>query len=45
MHPCSFKREVLDGLLNGKLRSYVHKVYQWSDIQDAHREMEADKNM
>jgi len=40
-----FKREALDGLLNGKLRSYVHKVYPWAEIQDAHREMEADKNI
>lgn len=29
---------------DGDLRVFVHKVYPWSEIQDAHREMEANKN-
>ncbi|KAI8986272.1 quinone oxidoreductase [Trametes punicea] len=29
---------------NGRIRTYIHKVYPWTEIQDAHREMEANKN-
>ncbi|CAL1713517.1 unnamed protein product [Somion occarium] len=28
----------------GKVRTYIHKVYPWTEIQEAHREMEANKN-
>ncbi|KAI0060374.1 quinone oxidoreductase [Artomyces pyxidatus] len=28
----------------GPLRTYIHKVYPWTEIQAAHREMEADAN-
>ncbi|KDQ62036.1 hypothetical protein JAAARDRAFT_54076 [Jaapia argillacea MUCL 33604] len=43
-----FKAELLcditgsDG--DGKLRTYIHKVYPWTAIRDAHKEMEANKN-
>lgn len=30
---------------NGPIKTYIHSVYNWKDIQDAHREMEANKNM
>ncbi|KAG9018800.1 hypothetical protein FRB90_009451 [Tulasnella sp. 427] len=47
-----FKRDVLDTIEGcnskhgeeGHLRIYVHKVYKWDGIQDAHREMEQNKN-
>ncbi|KAF8236416.1 quinone oxidoreductase putative [Tricholoma matsutake] len=29
---------------NGPLRVYIHKIYPWSEIQDAHREMQANGN-
>ncbi|KAK7689828.1 hypothetical protein QCA50_006467 [Cerrena zonata] len=28
----------------GPIRTYIHKVYPWTEIQEAHREMEANKN-
>jgi len=28
----------------GPLRTYIHKVYPWTEIQDAHREMQSNKN-
>jgi len=28
----------------GPLRTYVHKTYPWTEIQEAHREMESNKN-
>ncbi|KAJ7243774.1 quinone oxidoreductase [Mycena rebaudengoi] len=28
----------------GPIKTYIHKVYSWTDIQDAHREMEANAN-
>jgi len=43
-----FKAEILKLITgregNGPLKTYIHKVYPWSEIQDAQREMEADKN-
>jgi len=43
-----FKAEIL-ALITGRegkgpLKTYIHKVYPWADIQDAQREMEVDKN-
>ncbi|KAF8442800.1 quinone oxidoreductase putative [Boletus edulis BED1] len=29
---------------NGPLRTYIHKVYPWNEIQQAHREMAENKN-
>ncbi|KAM6494303.1 hypothetical protein JOM56_010664 [Amanita muscaria] len=29
---------------NGPIKTYIHKVYPWTEIQDAHREMEANNN-
>jgi NADPH:quinone reductase-like Zn-dependent oxidoreductase len=29
---------------NGLLRTYIHKVYPWTEIQEAHREMAENKN-
>jgi len=40
-----FKKDALVALDNGRLKSYIHKVYPWTEIVDAHREMEADKNI
>jgi len=43
-----FRAEILDLITGSKgegpMKTYIHKVYQWTEIQDAHREMEADKN-
>nr|VWO99467.1 Reducing polyketide synthase FUB1 (EC (Fusaric acid biosynthesis protein 1) [Ganoderma boninense] len=43
-----FKREALDHITgaagDGKVRMYIHEVYPWTKIQEAHREMEANKN-
>ncbi|CDO72169.1 hypothetical protein BN946_scf184970.g21 [Trametes cinnabarina] len=43
-----FKREAFEHITgssgNGRIRTYIHKVYPWTEIQDAHREMEANKN-
>ncbi|SJL07176.1 related to NADPH quinone oxidoreductase homolog PIG3 [Armillaria ostoyae] len=30
---------------DGHTKTYIHKVYNWNDIQEAHREMEANKNI
>ncbi|KAF7296715.1 PKS-ER domain-containing protein [Mycena chlorophos] len=30
---------------NGQLKTYIHKVYPWEEIQAAHEEMEADANI
>ncbi|KAL5519821.1 hypothetical protein ACEPAG_1481 [Sanghuangporus baumii] len=40
-----FKNEVLPALVDGRLKTYIHKVYPWTEIQEAHREMEADRNI
>ncbi|KAH8114771.1 quinone oxidoreductase [Phellopilus nigrolimitatus] len=40
-----FKNEVLEALVEGKLKTYIHKVYPWAEIQEAHREMQEDKNV
>ncbi|THH06779.1 hypothetical protein EW145_g3850 [Phellinidium pouzarii] len=40
-----FKNDVLDALIDGKLKAYIHKVYPWTEIQEAHHEMETDKNI
>ncbi|KAI0917546.1 hypothetical protein AcW1_007277 [Taiwanofungus camphoratus] len=43
-----FKQDALDSITGsdgfGPLRTYIHKVYPWTEIQEAHREMEANKN-
>ncbi|PIL35093.1 hypothetical protein GSI_02881 [Ganoderma sinense ZZ0214-1] len=43
-----FEREVLDHITgaagDGKVRVYIHEIYPWTKIQEAHREMEANKN-
>ncbi|KAH8085942.1 quinone oxidoreductase putative [Cristinia sonorae] len=43
-----FQQEVLQNITgsdgNGELRVYIHKVYPWTEIQEAHREMEANNN-
>jgi len=43
-----FQRDVLQKITgsdgNGPLRLYIHKVHPWSEIQEAHREMEANNN-
>ncbi|KAI0671128.1 quinone oxidoreductase [Trametes maxima] len=43
-----FKREAFDHITgssgNGRIRAYIHRVYPWNEIQEAHREMEANKN-
>ncbi|OCH90446.1 quinone oxidoreductase [Obba rivulosa] len=43
-----FKRDVLGFITSsagdGPLKIYIHKVYPWTEIQDAHREMEANSN-
>ncbi|PIL35168.1 hypothetical protein GSI_02957 [Ganoderma sinense ZZ0214-1] len=43
-----FKREALDHITgasgDGKVRMYIHEIYPWTKIQEAHREMEANKN-
>ncbi|KAI0642972.1 quinone oxidoreductase [Trametes meyenii] len=43
-----FKREAFDHITgssgNGRIRAYIHRVYPWTEIQEAHREMEANKN-
>ncbi|PAV17139.1 quinone oxidoreductase [Pyrrhoderma noxium] len=40
-----FKDEILTAIVDGKLTTNIHKVYPWTDIQEAHREMENDKNI
>lgn len=40
-----FKDEVLRAIVDGKLKSNIHRVYPWTEIQEAHREMENDKNI
>ncbi|KAK0189213.1 quinone oxidoreductase [Armillaria mellea] len=30
---------------NGPIKTYIHKVYNWNNIQEAHREMEENKNI
>lgn len=43
-----FSREVLGHITSaqgeGPIKLYIHKVYPWTDIQAAHREMEANTN-
>jgi len=43
-----FKSAALDHITGsdgpGELRTYIHKQYPWTQIQDAHREMEENKN-
>ncbi len=29
----------------GPIKTYIHKVYNWHDIKDAHNEIEVNKNM
>ncbi|KAF8158489.1 hypothetical protein B0H34DRAFT_461532 [Crassisporium funariophilum] len=43
-----FRREVFSKITgengNGPVRTYIHKVYPWNEIQSAHQEMAANKN-
>ncbi|KAK2465307.1 hypothetical protein APHAL10511_002661 [Amanita phalloides] len=43
-----FRERVLNQITgangNGTIKTFIHQVYPWTRIQDAHREMEADKN-
>ncbi|KAJ6602721.1 quinone oxidoreductase [Mycena vulgaris] len=43
-----FEKEVLQHITgdkgDGPIKTYIHKVYSWNDIQDAHREMESNGN-
>ncbi|TFY63811.1 hypothetical protein EVJ58_g3028 [Rhodofomes roseus] len=43
-----FQNDVLDHISgsagSGQVRTYIHKVYPWTEMQEAHREMEANKN-
>ncbi|KZT69609.1 quinone oxidoreductase putative [Daedalea quercina L-15889] len=43
-----FRKEVLGHISgsagDGRVRTYIHNVYPWTEIQEAHREMEANKN-
>ncbi|KAJ7727370.1 hypothetical protein B0H16DRAFT_1590795 [Mycena metata] len=43
-----FNKEVLQHITgaegNGPIKTYIHKVYSWTDIQHAHREMESNGN-
>jgi len=43
-----FKAEAIDKITGsegkGPMKTYIHKVYPWTKIQEAHREMEANKN-
>ncbi|KAI0785145.1 quinone oxidoreductase [Abortiporus biennis] len=43
-----FQKEILPEITrceeNGKIRTNIYKVFPWTDIQEAHREMEANAN-
>ncbi|TFK39084.1 hypothetical protein BDQ12DRAFT_650794 [Crucibulum laeve] len=43
-----FKKEAFEKITGeereGPIKTYIHKVYPWNTIQDAHREMAANKN-
>jgi len=43
-----FKAEVIQNITGckgkGPVTTYIHKVYPWTEIQEAHREMTTDKN-
>ncbi|KAJ6602229.1 quinone oxidoreductase [Mycena sp. CBHHK59/15] len=43
-----FEKEILQHITgekgDGPIKTYIHKVYSWTDIQDAHREMESNSN-
>jgi NADPH:quinone reductase-like Zn-dependent oxidoreductase len=43
-----FKAEVIEKITGcggqSPIKTYIHKVYPWTEIQEAHREMTADKN-
>jgi len=43
-----FEREILGHLTGpqgtGPMKIYIHKIYPWAEIQDAHREMQANAN-
>ncbi|KAK7464903.1 hypothetical protein VKT23_006112 [Stygiomarasmius scandens] len=44
-----FNREVLPSITGpggeGPIKTYIHKVYSWNNIQEAHRDMEANVNI
>ncbi|ESK95682.1 quinone oxidoreductase [Moniliophthora roreri MCA 2997] len=44
-----FQSEILPNITgkdgNGTVKTYIHKIYSWKDIQSAHREMEGDNNI
>ncbi|PSR71676.1 hypothetical protein PHLCEN_2v12450 [Hermanssonia centrifuga] len=43
-----FQKDVVDEITgsegHGKLRTYIHEVYPWQKIQEAHRAMQSDSN-
>ena len=43
-----FQDQIVDEITgsggSGKIRTYIHAVYPWEKIQEAHREMESDAN-
>ncbi|KAJ7676543.1 hypothetical protein DFH06DRAFT_1317176 [Mycena polygramma] len=43
-----FDKEILQHITgekgDGPIKTYIHKVYPWTQIQDAHREMESNSN-
>ncbi|WWC94496.1 hypothetical protein V866_001342 [Kwoniella sp. B9012] len=39
-----FKGRVLPGILNGELKVKIYKTYPWTDVIQAHRDMEGNKN-
>ncbi|KAL4069984.1 hypothetical protein V8B97DRAFT_2024318 [Scleroderma yunnanense] len=36
--------KITGGEKDGQIRTYIHKVYPWTEIQEAHREMAENKN-
>ncbi|WWC89076.1 uncharacterized protein L201_003994 [Kwoniella dendrophila CBS 6074] len=39
-----FKKNVLPKILEGELKIKIHKTYPWTDIKQAHNDMEGNKN-
>ncbi|KAK4684914.1 NADPH:quinone reductase, partial [Tremellales sp. Uapishka_1] len=39
-----FKEEALDLIKDGKMKVMIHESFDWKDVQEAHKEMEGNKN-
>jgi NADPH:quinone reductase-like Zn-dependent oxidoreductase len=43
-----FKKEAFEKITgekgNGPIKTYIHEIYPWTEIQAAHKEMEANSN-